>query len=103
MPVDGREVRQLDVSLYVRGENIRPGQTLRQMPMLAIMFYDDKRAHAGQAIVGPWRGTFGWQEQSATIDVPPRAREAIVRIGLLGATGEISFDNIRITRAEGGG
>jgi protein-L-isoaspartate(D-aspartate) O-methyltransferase len=103
MAVDGRKVKQLDVSLHVRGNEIRPGQTLRQMPMLVITFYDERRARAGQGLMGPWRGTFGWQEQSATVDVPPRAREAIVRIGLMGATGEISFDKIQIERAKDDG
>jgi protein-L-isoaspartate(D-aspartate) O-methyltransferase len=73
------------------------------MPMLVITFFDERRARAGQGVMGPWRGTFGWQQQSATIDVPLRAREAIVRIGLLGATGEISFDKIQIRRADGDG
>ncbi len=96
MAVDGRAVRNLKVSLYVRGEELRPGQDLRQQPMLAITFYDDRRGTAAQGSVGPWRGTFDWRQQSAVIPVPPRAREAIVRIGLLGATGTLSVDQIEI-------
>jgi protein-L-isoaspartate(D-aspartate) O-methyltransferase len=99
MPVNGREVKQLAVSLHVRAADIRPGPRLR-LPMLVITFYDEQRAEAGQGIVGPWRGSFGWQKQSATIDVPPRAREAIVRVAMLGATGEVSVDDIRIQRAD---
>ncbi|HID75379.1 MAG TPA: protein-L-isoaspartate(D-aspartate) O-methyltransferase [Planctomycetaceae bacterium] len=101
MPVDGRKVKKLEVTLHVRGRDIQPGQTLRQMPMLVITFYDQRRAEAGHGVMGPWRGTFEWRRQSVTMDVPLRAREAIVRIGLLGAIGEISFDNIEIRRAEG--
>ena len=47
--------------------------------------------------IGPWRGTFDWQKETRRIEVPPKAREAIVRIGLFGATGEISFDGLEMT------
>jgi len=99
MPVDGRKVRQLKVSLYVRGRDVRPGPTLERVPLLLLTFFDENRAPAGEGWVGPWRGTFDWQLQTVVIDVPPKAREANVRIGLRGATGEISFDEIRIEPA----
>ena len=67
--------------------------------MLAITFYDENRAQAGYTWVGPWRDTFDWQQVSDKLRVPPKAREAIVRIGLLGATGEISFDDIRMRKS----
>ena len=94
--VDGRKVRRLQLALMVRGRNIRPGQNVRQLPLLGITFYDEKRAIVGQSVIGRWRGTFSWQPETAQIDVPPRAREAIMRIGLLGAVGEISFDAIEL-------
>jgi protein-L-isoaspartate(D-aspartate) O-methyltransferase len=46
--------------------------------------------------VGPWRGTFDWKLETERVKVPPAAREAIVRIGLDGATGEIAIDDLRI-------
>ena len=92
--VDGRKVQQLRITLKVKGEGIRPGQTFRQMPLLAVTFYDERRDTVGQHAMGPWRGTFSWQREAAVLDVPARAREAIVWIGLLGAVGEISFDAI---------
>ncbi len=94
--VDGRRVRRLNVTLQVRGRDVRPGLSPRDLPALVITFYDDNRAALGEAGIGPWRGTFPWQMQSARIDVPGRARAAVVRIGLLGAVGEISFDAIRL-------
>lgn len=99
LPIDGRLVKQIQVSLSVRGAGIRSGQNVQQMPMLVITFYDENRAETGHAVVGPWRGTFDWQPQTAMVDVPIRAREAIVRIGMEGAVGEISFDNLAIRRA----
>ena len=95
--VDGRQVERLKVTLHVRGEDIRPGIFRSDLPSLIVTFYDENRATVGQGSMGPWRGSFAWQKQSATIDVPSRAREAILRIGLLGALGEISFDAIDLT------
>jgi protein-L-isoaspartate(D-aspartate) O-methyltransferase len=96
MAIDGRKVGKIEVSLMVCGEGIRPGQSAQQMPGVVLTFYDEKRATVGQSALGNWRGTFGWQKESKRIDVPPRAREAVVRIGLLGAVGSISFDSIEV-------
>ncbi|MGQ9575541.1 MAG: protein-L-isoaspartate(D-aspartate) O-methyltransferase [Thermoguttaceae bacterium] len=93
---DGRVVRALRVSLSVRAKNVRPGSDPSQLAALVVCFYDENRAIADEAVLGPWQGTFPWKRQTGRIAVPPQAREAIVRIGLLGATGEISFDNIRL-------
>ena len=94
--VDGREVERLRVTLHVRGNEIHPGILQRDLPAAVVTFYDESRGPTGQGIMGPWRGTFAWRQQSATIEVPLRAREAIFRIGLLGAMGEISFDGIEL-------
>ena len=80
----------------VRGEGIRPGQSSQQMPGVVLTFYDENRATVGQSAIGDWRGTFGWQRESKRIDVPARAREAVMRIGLLGGVGSISFDAIEV-------
>lgn len=100
MALDGRKVKQIEIALRVRGNQLRPGQTARQMPLLAISFYDENRGYLGDGVVGPWRGTFDWQTERARIAVPIRAREAIIRIGLLGAVGELSVDDIQLTVVE---
>jgi protein-L-isoaspartate(D-aspartate) O-methyltransferase len=89
-------VGELNISLFVKAKEIRQGETKEQQPVLAITFYDDNRAQTGYTWVGPWRDSFDWQKVTDRVRVPPKAREAIVRIGLHGATGEISFDDIRI-------
>ena len=98
-PVDGRKVERLKVTLHVRAQDVRPGIFRTELPSLVITFYDENRDMTGQGTVGPWRGSFPWQKQSARIEVPPKAREAILRIGLLGAMGEISFDAVRLEAA----
>ena len=47
-------------------------------------------------VIGNFRGTFDWRAFEDKVRVPPQAREAILRIGLHGATGEISFDQVKL-------
>jgi protein-L-isoaspartate(D-aspartate) O-methyltransferase len=96
-PVDGRKVDQLDLTTWVRVKDVQPGQNAEQLPMLAITFYDAKRAMVGQRGLGPWRGTADWKREEGHVRVPTNAREAIVRIGLLGGVGEVSFDDVQIS------
>jgi protein-L-isoaspartate(D-aspartate) O-methyltransferase len=93
-PIDGREVRQIQISLDVRGANIQPGRSSNDLPMFVIVFYDERRAILKTFGIGPWRGTLDWRHEIEKFDVPVRAREAIVRIGLFGGTGEVSLDNL---------
>ena len=95
-PVDGRKVSEIELSLRVKGEAIRPGQSARQLPVVAILFYDDKWNTVGERGLGPWNGTFPWQEEKQTIQVPPKAAAGVIRIGMFGAVGEISFDHVRL-------
>jgi protein-L-isoaspartate(D-aspartate) O-methyltransferase len=93
---DGRKVKQLEVSAMVRGREIRPLPQTSQFPQIRISFYDENRTPLGDGLVGQFRGTFSWEQEMRRINVPPRAREAIVQIGLLGATGELSMDAIQV-------
>jgi protein-L-isoaspartate(D-aspartate) O-methyltransferase len=97
--IDGREVPQLQLDFSVRGQNIRPDAATNEWPRVVVTFYDDRRATLGEESVGPFSGTFDWTDYSTTFRVPLRAREAIIRIGLLGALGELSVDDIRISPA----
>jgi protein-L-isoaspartate(D-aspartate) O-methyltransferase len=94
--IDGREVKALDVSVWVKGDSIVLGPLPEQFPALWVVFYDDDRKTVDQRIMGRWRGTFGWQQVAARVRVPPSAREAIVRFGLLGATGQLSADAVEL-------
>jgi protein-L-isoaspartate(D-aspartate) O-methyltransferase len=98
--VDGRKVDALEVSVHVRGDGIQRGQTPNQLPAIVITFYDERRAAVGEASIGSFSGTFDWREDSETVRVPLRAREAILRIGLLGATGRLSVDDLTLKATE---
>lgn len=100
--VDGRLIKSLDVSLWVKATDVRQGTSPGELPRFYIGFFDELRSPTKiDAELGPWSGTFSWREQESKLAVPKDARMAIVWIGLLGATGEISFDHIRLAPASG--
>ncbi len=94
--IDGRYVRHLEISVHVRCQDIHPGPTTSQVPGLGVVFYDETRGAIGEKTLGPWLENSDWKTETKRIDVPLGAREAIIRIGLLGATGELSLDDVRI-------
>ena len=94
--VDGRTVGQLNLRYWVRGRNLGRGPRRDQWPQAIVTFYNEQRAVIGQRKLGPYTGTFPWQHETEQLDVPLATREAILRIGLLGATGEIAFDGLTL-------
>jgi protein-L-isoaspartate(D-aspartate) O-methyltransferase len=98
--IDGRHVSLLRVSLAVKGANIRAGQTSSQLPHAVISFYDERRSVIGEEAVGPFTGSFSWRREERLVRVPLRAREAILRIGLLGAVGDLRIDDVRIAAGD---
>jgi protein-L-isoaspartate(D-aspartate) O-methyltransferase len=100
--VDGRKVRELDVSCRVKGEGIRAGENIDQLPHVLIFYFDERRAPVGQpAVIGRWFGSFGWYTENARVAVPGNAREASIRIGLLGGVGKVWFDEVTVNKADG--
>lgn len=95
-PVDGRAVGRLKIGLSLRGEAIRPGFSADEVPAVAVRFFDGQRSRSTQSQLGPWRGTFPWQRVEGGIAVPGWAREAILQIGMLGATGRLEADNVQV-------
>jgi protein-L-isoaspartate(D-aspartate) O-methyltransferase len=94
--INGHKVPTLDVSLRVKANDVRQGQNNQQLPVFAVVFYDDKQNIIGERSLGPWQGTFDWQTEHGTLSVPPQAVTGILRVGLFGAVGEVSFDDIRL-------
>ena len=97
-PVDGRKVKRLRVEFDARGDAIRYGQTTSQWPYVVITFYDERRQAIGDEVIGPLRGSFEWRTFTRTFSPPAKAREAIVRIGLLGAVGKLSIDRLEVSK-----
>jgi protein-L-isoaspartate(D-aspartate) O-methyltransferase len=97
--VDGSKVAKLRLSFSARGHDIQPGPQVEQQPGALITFYDDRRATIGEVPVSASYVTSNWEQVAKIVAVPLKAREAILRIGLLGATGELSIDDVKITAA----
>ena len=93
--IDGKRVAALDFSLWVRGQRVLPPGK-EGAARLTITFYDARRAEVGSGWLGPWRGTFDWKQVRKQIRVPVDAREAIIAVGLLGATGRLDVDDVQL-------
>jgi protein-L-isoaspartate(D-aspartate) O-methyltransferase len=100
--IDGRKVHELKVSCMARCKNVVAGPNPDQTAQLAVIFMDENRASVGSVNLGFWHGSFDWQAKSNVFKVPPRTREAIVTIGLLGGTGEVSYDDVQVAAPAGG-
>ncbi len=94
--IDGSIVGKLRLSASIRVEDVLVGPHPDDLPVIALTFHDEVRRELGTRILGPFRGTRNWQNLDKEIEVPKETREAILRIGLFGATGEADFDNIMI-------
>jgi protein-L-isoaspartate(D-aspartate) O-methyltransferase len=98
MAVDGSKIGALHFELDYKTEGIVVGKESYEMPALVMHFYDENRKNFHHENIGPWLGTSGdWRTTSRTVQVPPRTREMIIRVGLNGATGKLWVDNIKMT------
>jgi protein-L-isoaspartate(D-aspartate) O-methyltransferase len=94
--IDGRQVRQLDVSLMVQTRGVRLGQSPQEVPRLGVSFFDEQRVPLGTQTLGPWIGTTSWTAKQTRIRVPARCRLAVLAVGMFGAVGEVSIDQLLV-------
>lgn len=94
--IDGREIGVVQFSYWIRCQGIVPGRDASEQAALVVHFYDHIRREVGTVILGKWRGTLDWQNARSTVQVPPTAREMIIRIGLNGATGRLDMDDMKL-------
>jgi protein-L-isoaspartate(D-aspartate) O-methyltransferase len=100
--LDGRRAHELVVELWAKTKNVQPADAPDQQTGagLVISYFDEQRMPIGEGLLGPWRGTFGWQRKVARLKVPPTAYEASVAVSLLGSTGSLSCDQIELRVAD---
>ena len=97
--VDGRKVAAIELSLWIKGEQLQGTRRSKQMPRVFIEFYDTLRVPVGNGDLGPWTGSFDWTEVGTKVKVPTRARLAVMGIGLFGGTGKLAIDDVKISAA----
>jgi protein-L-isoaspartate(D-aspartate) O-methyltransferase len=98
LAIDGRVVSRVRLAGWCRTGATSVTQQRSEGPRIVITFYDEDRRDLGQWWLGPWLANEPWRHEQKDIIVPTRAREAIVRIGLFGATGTASFDQVELKR-----
>ena len=94
--VDGRVIGRLAVALEVRAESIREGHSPEELPVVGVQFFDERRTRSSRALLPVGKGTFPWKQVQGTLTVPVWAREAIALVGMLGSTGTLEADDVRI-------
>ncbi len=96
IPIDGRQVAIIRLGGSVRTRGVKQGPSPEAVPMIVISLYDELRRDLGTFWLGPFRGNNEWRDVSRLVSIPLGTREAILRIGLFGATGTADFDAIEL-------
>ena len=94
--IDGKRIESLDLSFWVMTEAVRPGPKPEHTAGITITFFDRNRSYVSTVRAGPFEGTNSWGRETQRIAVPRTAQDAVIMIGLSGATGRIAFDDIQI-------
>ncbi len=94
--IDGREISMLRLKGVARISGVRKGPDPEAMPMVALTLYDEQRKDLGTFWIGPFRDSQSWRSSSRLIRIPHSTREAILRLGLFGATGQADFDEVSL-------
>ena len=94
--LDGREVTRVRLSASVKLTRVQLGRSRDEFPAVAVRFFDEQRSMLATQYIGPFRGTRDWTRETRIFRVPRESRFAIVSIGLFGATGSASFDNVQL-------
>ena len=96
LAIDGSRISRLELSALVAAAKLVAGPGQGQEPAIIISFYDQRRAVIDSVELGPWSGSFAWRKVRDEVRVPLATREAIVRVGLNGATGQLDVDDLQL-------
>ncbi|MEQ1905419.1 MAG: protein-L-isoaspartate(D-aspartate) O-methyltransferase [Pirellulaceae bacterium] len=97
--IDGRMVSKLMFGVSVKFSNVVKGPEKFDFASFVIAFYDKDRKVIHEEYFDPFVGTQEeWRTLKKEISIPKAAREGILRLGLFGSTGSISFDDVVIKK-----
>ena len=98
--VDGRKYSALRVGAWVHVSNIGYGEHQGEEPGILIDFLSEKLLSTSRGVVGPFNkvttGENNWFYVSKTLPVKPQTRDAIMTVGLMGATGVFLIDRLEL-------
>lgn len=96
--IDGKQVSTVDLETQIAVANIKPGLHKLDVPAAVLSFYDKDRRLLRDVVLDPQTKDSDWQTlKLKSVRVPITTMEAIVRVGLFGATGRAKFDAIKLT------
>ncbi|MDR2345410.1 MAG: protein-L-isoaspartate(D-aspartate) O-methyltransferase [Planctomycetaceae bacterium] len=99
-PIDGKAIKTITVSYFARGIDIVPLNGKAQTATGLVMLFDEARDQIAEIPICHVRGNFGWQKFTETINIPSKAKEAILLIGLPAAIGTLDVDNIKMSNKQ---
>ena len=99
--VDGKKYEAIVLGMWVRVEQIQSGERMGEDPGLMIDFLGEKLRQLSRGSMGPWTSRKfanhnGWCRVTKRIPIPPGTLDAIMTVGLLGATGVLDIDGFSI-------
>jgi protein-L-isoaspartate(D-aspartate) O-methyltransferase len=93
--IDGKVVRELDISFRFRGSVARRDKFKgHEPPGFFIEFYDKNRKSISDGRLELWPVNADWRQDKLRVKVPSTTILGVIRIGLGQAAGELSFDDI---------
>jgi hypothetical protein len=103
--VDGRKTEAVVLGLWIRQSNVQSGERDGDEPGLMIDFLGDELRHLSRGTMGPWIRSVRdrWTRVAKRIPVPPGTKDAILSLGLMGATGTLDIDGLTIDLVARGG
>lgn len=103
--VDGRETEALLIGLWVRVGSIQEGERIGETPGIQINFLGDGLKTVGRRTLGPWTRSLGkgWVHLAKRVSVPPGTQDALMTVGMMGATGTLEIDGLTIEEVPIGG
>src|SRR5262249_27763601 len=96
--INGKRTGAIELGIWVRQKDIQMGEREGTLPGLVIEFISTQAHSVSRGSLGPWRHLAGnnWTRVKKRMAVPPDTREAIMSIGLLGATGILDVDGLTV-------
>jgi hypothetical protein len=103
--IDGSKTEAIILGLWVRASNVQLGEREGSEPSLLIDFLGDQMRQVGRGLMGPWTHSVHdqWTRVAKRIPVPPGTKDAIMTVGLLGATGTLDVDGLTVELSRRGG
>lgn len=95
------ETREFSVQGWIKARDIDPGQMSGQLPGIVIMVFDKDQRQISEVLIGTVWGDQDWTLVQEEVLLPRGAKNMIVGIGLMGATGQVWFDDLRVVPLSG--